>query len=97
MTTAYDTRLTTALEYMRQYLGDVNVRPADDIPAEQCNWCGSVDAMTQVRVTAIPNPDATTEDGERVCCHRCTPDVVAWAQEIHDPRTRNLVLVEVAP
>lgn len=95
MTTAYDTGVTS-LEYMRQYLGHVDVRPAADIPVEQCNWCGSVDALTQVRVTAIPNPDVTTEDGERLCCHHCTRDVVDRAHEIHDPRTRRLVLVEVA-
>lgn len=94
MTTAYDID-ATALGFMSQFLG-APVRPTDDIPLEQCDWCGNEGALTKVRVTAVPNPHETTEDFIKECCHHCSKHVVDRGKELHWDRAGRDVLVEVS-
>lgn len=95
MTTAYDTRLTTALTFMALRLG-VDVEPTDDIVPDPCAHCGDEGAVAKVRVTAVTNPAECTEDVRKECCLHCVETVVADAKAVHWDRAGHDVLVEVA-
>ena len=95
MTTAYGTRLTTALTFMALRLG-VDVEPTDDIVPDPCEHCGDDGAVTKVRVTAVTNQHETREDFRKECCLHCMDGVVADAKAVHWDRAGHDVLVEVA-
>ncbi|SER96064.1 hypothetical protein SAMN05216188_11897 [Lentzea xinjiangensis] len=95
MTTAYDTRLTTALTFMALQFG-VDVEPTDDIVPDPCVHCGAEGAVAKVRVSAEPNPHETREDFRKECCHHCVPRLVNEAKAAHWDRAGHEVLVEVS-
>lgn len=95
MTTAYGTRLTTALQYMAGHFR-VDVEQVDDIVPDPCVHCGAEGALAKVRVIAEPNPHETTEDFRKECCHHCTERLVADAKAVHWERAGHGVLVEVS-
>lgn len=96
MTTAYDTRLTTALMYM-ELTFRVPVIAVDDIVPDPCVHCGAEGAVAKVRVIAEPNPHETTADFRKECCHHCTQRLVNEAKAVHWDRAGCDVQIEVSP
>lgn len=95
MTTAYGTRLTTALTFMALQFR-VDVKPTDDIVPDPCTHCGDEGALAKVRVSATTNPFTTTEDFRKESCHHCMPRLVADAKAVLWDHAGHDVLVEVA-
>ena len=95
MTTAYDTRLTTALTFMELQFR-VPVVATDDIVPDPCEHCGAEGAVAKVRVSAVTNPAECTEDFRKECCHHCTERLVADAKAAHWDRAGHDVLIEVS-
>lgn len=84
MTTAYDTTtplrgalLVLALDMA--YERGVSAR-IGNVPAQQCEWCGEVDAVTTVRVYGQPRADVLSPVEVEEVCGLCGPTVIARAR-----------------
>lgn len=86
MTTAYDTPtlaplrgalLVLALDVAYERGVDARI---GNVPAEQCEWCAEVDAITIMRVYGQPRPEVLHPIEREEVCGLCGPTVIARAR-----------------